>query len=71
MAIQSKTDKIDILEKGENTMGKQLYVQLGNPNHAYVIWQRDTIIRCCDDEEDYKDTVDELSAQGYIFTNYV
>ena len=52
-------------------MGQELYVQVNHPNHAYVIWQRDKIVGCCDDEEDYKDMVNELSAQGYRLTNHV
>lgn len=52
-------------------MGKQLYIQLNNPHHAYVIWHKGNIIAKCDDKEDYKNTVSELSDQGYTFVNRV
>lgn len=51
-------------------MGKQLYIQTDNPNCPYTFWYKNTIIACCD-EEDYKNTVNELSEQGYTFVNRV
>lgn len=51
-------------------MDKQLYIQTDNPNYPYAFWLRNILIRWCDDE-DYLDTVNELSAQGYTFINRV
>ena len=57
-------------EKGGLCMGKQLYIQTDNPDFNYAFWHKGNLIACCN-EEDYKNTVSELSEQGYTFVNRV
>lgn len=51
-------------------MSKSLYIQTDNSNYPYTFWYKNTMIAWCD-EEDYKNTVEELSEQGYTFDNRV
>lgn len=51
-------------------MGIQLYIQTDNPDFNYAFWHKGNMVACCD-EEDYKNTVNELSEQGYTFVNRV
>ena len=59
------------MKGGARGMGKQLYIQTDNQNHAYVFWLKNTVFAVCDDDSEYKNTVEELSDQGYTFVNRV
>ena len=54
-----------------DTFGKEVYVQVSHPHHAYVLWHKSNILGCCDDEQDYEDMVNELTSQGYRLINQV